>query len=277
MSTSTGSVEQVAPGVTRVRADNPGVMTLDGTNTWILRAPGAGGVVVVDPGPADAAHAQRVREVVAEAEAQVELVLLTHGHLDHSEGAAGFAASADAPLRARAGQWSTATTLEPGERIAAAGLELEVLATPGHTSDSVSFAVGPHLLTGDTVLGRGTTVVAHPDGRLDDYLASLDLLRRRADGGVTRLLPGHGPVIDDPAGWIDFYLTHRHERLRAVAEVADQRGLDFGEGQSDLDDVVTQVVEVVYADVPQHLWPAAALSVHAQLIYLQDRGGIQPG
>ncbi|MDQ1248422.1 MAG: hypothetical protein QG597_2794 [Actinomycetota bacterium] len=263
-------VSAVAPGVTRVRAQNPGPMTLDGTNTWILHDPGARSAVVIDPGPDDPGHHRRVRDELERADVQVELVLLTHGHLDHSEGAEAFAAVAGAPLRAADPRWSTAGTLEPQEVIDAGGLRLTVLATPGHTSDSVSFAIGEYLCTGDTVLGRGTTVVAHPDGRLADYLASLGVLRDRADrDGVTHLLPGHGPTVTEPLAWLDFYLAHRRDRLAAVAAAARALGPPVNTGSEDeLSQRVQDVVAQVYADVPQHLWPAAALSVRAQLLYL---------
>jgi glyoxylase-like metal-dependent hydrolase (beta-lactamase superfamily II) len=266
------TVEAVAPGVVRVRADNPGPMTLDGTNTWLLYAPGAGGAVVVDPGPDDPDHHRRVRDELTRADVDVALVLLTHGHLDHSEGAAGFARSVAAPLRAVEAQWSTAATLQRDEVLDVDGLSVEVLATPGHTSDSVSFAVGSHLLTGDTVLGRGTTVVAHPDGRLADYLASLAALRDRAEQhDVTHLLPGHGPTVTEPLPWLDFYLAHRRDRLAAVAEAVRTLGTSPASGdEADLDQTVADVVARVYADVPRHLWPAAALSVRAQLLYLRD-------
>lgn len=264
-----GAVEEVAPGLLRVRADNPGVMTLDGTNTWVLTGDGAG-AVVIDPGPALADHLERVHGLLAERGLAVELVLLTHGHADHSEGAEQFARRADAPLRAWLSEWSTSLPLAGQEEMQAAGLALEVLHTPGHTSDSVSLAVGEWLFTGDTVLGRGTTVVAHPDGRLSEYLASLALLRGRVAAGATTLLPGHGPVVEEPAAWIDYYLGHRHDRLRAVAAVVGGRSATAARDDDALDELVAEVVEVVYADVPRQLWPAAALSVRAQLLYLAE-------
>ncbi|MFM2438222.1 MAG: hypothetical protein RLZ55_1041 [Actinomycetota bacterium] len=264
-----GAVEEVAPGLLRVRADNPGVMTLDGTNTWVLTGDGAG-AVVIDPGPALAVHLDRVHGLLAERGLGVELVLLTHGHDDHSEGAEQFARRADAPLRAWLSEWSTGLPLAGQEEMQAAGLDLEVVHTPGHTSDSVSLAVGEWLFTGDTVLGRGTTVVAHPDGRLSEYLASLALLRGRVAAGATILLPGHGPVVAEPAAWIDYYLGHRHDRLRAVAGVVGGRASIAARDDDALDELVADVVEVVYADVPRQLWPAAALSVRAQLLYLAE-------
>jgi glyoxylase-like metal-dependent hydrolase (beta-lactamase superfamily II) len=141
-------------------------------------------------------------------------------------------------------------------------VRLQVLATPGHTSDSVSFllAEAGALLTGDTVLGRGTTVVAHPDGELGAYLGSLRRLLTLAEAGaVTTIWPGHGPVLDDPASVLAGYLAHREERL---AQVRDAVGAG----------AVTprEVVERVYADVDPVLWDAAELSVRAQLAYLRS-------
>ena len=248
--------------VRRVLAPNPGPMTLDGTNTWVLRGSGTGGrSVVVDPGPLDQGHLDAVR---AEA-GQVAVVLLTHRHADHSEGAAAFAETAGCQVRAA----------DPGYRIGDAGLddgdvvrvddlELQVLATPGHTSDSISLLLPDDgaLLTGDTVLGRGTSVVAHPDGQLGAYLASLRRLRDLAAAGVVRrLLPGHGPVVGAALEVLEGYLTHRSERLeqvrRAVAEGAR---------------TPREVVESVYADVDRSVWPAAERSVAAQLDHLRAGG-----
>ncbi|WP_240510296.1 MBL fold metallo-hydrolase, partial [Streptomyces albus] len=163
-----------------VLAPNPSPMTLDGTNTWIVAEPDAAVAVVIDPGPLDDAH---LRNVVATAERlgkRVALTLLTHGHPDHAEGAARFAELTGSPVRAldpalRLGEEG----LGAGDVITTGGLELRVVPTPGHTADSLSFHLPADaaVLTGDTVLGRGTTVVAHPDGRLGDYLDSLRALR----------------------------------------------------------------------------------------------------
>ena len=242
-----------------VLAPNPGPMTLEGTNTWVLRAPGESECVVVDPGPLHEGHLAAVAAV-----GRVGAVLLTHGHLDHSEGARRFAELTGASVRAldpahRLGDEG----LGEGDVVACAGVELRVLATPGHTSDSLSFVVtGPDgsraVLTGDTILGRGTTVVAHPDGVLADYLASLS---RLAELGDVTVLPGHGPELPSAGAAAERYLRHREARLAQV-----QAALDAGATTPE------EVVERVYADVDQTLWPAAMLSVLAQLEHLRRAG-----
>lgn len=237
-----------------VRADNPSPMTLEGTNTYLLRV--RDGTVVVDPGPLLDEHLERV---AAEA-GPVVLTLLTHGHPDHAEGSGRFREITGAPVAARdpALCIDTAPLDRDGARVGVEDLDLRVLHTPGHTADSVSFLVAepvePGVLTGDTVLGRGTTVVAHPDGALAPYLDSLGRLR---DLGPTRLLPGHGPVRDDAAAVAQDYLNHRVQRLEEV------RAALAGGART-----AREVVEVVYANVDQALWDAAELSVRAQLEYL---------
>jgi glyoxylase-like metal-dependent hydrolase (beta-lactamase superfamily II) len=239
---------------TLVRADNPSPMTLEGTNTYLLRAPDATAAVVVDPGPLDDEHLAEVAAL-----GPVELILLTHGHPDHAEGAHRFQEMTGAPMAAVAARLVVGAEPLTGRETftGVGGLNVRVLATPGHTSDSVCFDIDgdePALLTGDTILGRGTTVVAHPDGRLAPYLESLTRLR---DLGPRMLLPGHGPVRADAAALAGEYLAHREHRLdqvRAAVAAGDRSARD--------------VVRRVYADIDESLWPAAELSVLAQLEYL---------
>jgi len=241
-----------------VRADNPGPMTLQGTNTYVLST--SAGTVVVDPGPLLDDHLEAVSAL-----GPVAVTLLTHGHPDHAESSGRFHAITRAPVRAR----DPALCLdgEPldvdGAPVEAPGLDLRVLHTPGHSADSVSFTVSSGgvagVLTGDTILGSGSTVVAYPDGRLGPYLHSLARLRELGD---VLLLPGHGPVRPDLAAVAGEYLAHRAERLARVREA-----LAAGAATA------REVVEVVYADVDRSLWPAAELSVRAQLAYLADDDG----
>jgi glyoxylase-like metal-dependent hydrolase (beta-lactamase superfamily II) len=254
------AARQVTAAAAVVLAPNPGPMTLEGTNTWVLRAPASDSCVVVDPGPLHEAHLAAVAAC-----GPVEVVLLTHGHPDHSEGAARLAELVGADVRAldpahRLGEHG----LGEGDVVAAAGIELHVLHTPGHTSDSLSFVLRAEsepdaVLTGDTVLGRGTTVVAHPDGVLADYLASLRRLREL--GGAT-VLPGHGPELPSAGAAADHYLAHRQARLDQVREAVQAGARD-----------ARAVVEVVYADVDRALWDAAELSVRAQLAFLDRERG----
>jgi glyoxylase-like metal-dependent hydrolase (beta-lactamase superfamily II) len=240
-------------------------MTLDGTNTWILAEPGAELAVVVDPGPDHEGHLRRVADAVVLAGRRVALTLLTHHHDDHAAGAARFAELTGSPVRAldprlRLGEEG----LGLGEGLDVGGLELRAVQTPGHTADSLSFLLPADgaVLTGDTVLGRGTTVVAHPDGRLGDYLDSLRRLRTLTEGdGVRTVLPGHGPVLQDAQGAIDYYLVHRANRLAQV-ETAVEAGHR----------TPAEIVAHVYADVDRAVWPAAELSVRAQLEYLREHG-----
>lgn len=246
---------------TPILAPNPSPYTLEGTNTWVLREPGSAAALVVDPGPLHEGHLAAVLAEVERQGARVTQILLTHGHLDHSESAARFAELTGAPVRAL----DPALRLGPegladGEVLAVDGLELRVIGTPGHSGDSLSFLLPADraLLTGDTVLGRGTTLVSHPDGRLADYLDSLELLRESAARHeFDTVLPGHGPVLGDALDVLDFYLAHRKERLAQVAAA-----LSAGDGSAE------EVVRRVYADVDRALWPAAELSVRAQMHYL---------
>ncbi|CAM5586658.1 MBL fold metallo-hydrolase OS=Streptomyces alboniger OX=132473 GN=CP975_19240 PE=4 SV=1 [Streptomyces alboniger] len=248
-----------------VLAPNASAMTLDGTNTWIVSEPDSPLAVVVDPGPLDDGHLKHVVETAEKMGKRVALTLLTHGHPDHAEGASRFAELTGTHVRAldpalRLGDEG----LGAGDVITTGGLELRVVPTPGHTADSLCFHLPADraVLTGDTILGRGTTVVAHPDGRLGDYLDSLRRLRSlTVDDGVHTVLPGHGPVLEDAQGAVEFYLAHRANRLAQVETAVEN-------GHTGAADVVAHV----YADVDRSLWPAAELSVRAQLDYLQEHG-----
>ena len=252
------SLVKVTERASVLRCDNPGMMTLEGTNTWILRE-SHGRSVVVDPGPDDEAHIS----AVVEAAGDVALLLFTHRHFDHTDALSRIVDLTGAPARATDPEFCrNGEPLVDGEVIDVDGLQVEVLATPGHTSDSTCFLLPAEsaLLTGDTILGRGTTVVAHPDGVLGPYLDSLAHIRELIEEGlVSRILPGHGPVIDDPAAVLDFYLEHRAERLDQVRAAVEAGAT-----------TPREVVERVYSDVDRILWPAADLSVAAQLTYLQD-------
>jgi glyoxylase-like metal-dependent hydrolase (beta-lactamase superfamily II) len=245
-------------------APNPSPMTLEGTNTWVIAEPGSPSVVIVDPGPDDEGHLRRVLAAAVAGDRRVASILLTHGHLDHSAGAARLAELSGAPVQAAdPARRLGAEGFADGDVITAAGCELRVVATPGHSSDSVSLLLPADgaLFTGDTVLGRGTTVIAH-DGHLGDYLRSLEQLRELAGAAALRLLlPGHGPMLADPIGTLDYYLAHRAERLDQVrsALAAGAR-------------TPAEIVAMIYTDVDRSVWPAAEWSVRAQLDYLAETG-----
>jgi glyoxylase-like metal-dependent hydrolase (beta-lactamase superfamily II) len=245
-----------------VLAPNPSPLTLDGTNTYLLGAPGYGEVIVVDPGPDLLEHRQAVDAAATGMDASIAAVVLTHHHTDHAE-AAGWAADWGVQV------WTftpslvscPAAPLHDGEQLARAGVTLEAVHTPGHASDHLCLRVCQTdvVLSGDHVLGRGTTVVAWPDGDMVAYLASLG---RLAASGATALYPGHGPVLGDPAAVIAQYLAHREEREAAVLAA-----LAAGEATP------AQVVVRVYAEVDPVLHPAAERTVRAQLdkLLLEER------
>lgn len=247
-----------------VIAPNASFMTLDGTNTWVLREPGARRAIVVDPGPPDPAHLA----AVAAAAGEVGAILLTHHHLDHAEAAKEFGAAMGCGVRALdPAQRLGDEGLADGDVVELDGLEVRIVGTPGHTADSLSFVLPAEgvVLTGDTILGRGTTVVAHPDGRLGAYLDSLDRLHALAEANeINKVWPGHGPVLEDALATLDYYIAHRKERLEQVREA-----LTHPEIQVAGEDLARRVVETVYIDVDPVLWGAAELSVRAQLDYLR--------
>jgi glyoxylase-like metal-dependent hydrolase (beta-lactamase superfamily II) len=260
----TSAADTGASYIQLIRAPNPGPMTLDGTNTWVITDADQG-ALVIDPGPVIQSH---LEAVLAACKPRLITIVLTHRHLDHSEAAALLAERAGCGVRAADPQFRVGPAgLDCGDQIRLGPITLEVIETPGHTSDSRSLLLtGPdgvsRLITGDVVLGRGTTVITHPDGDLAAYFDSLDLLERLATtSNIAELLPGHGPVVTDPLAWLSFYRRHREERLDQV-----RAALAAG------DRTASEVVARVYADVDRSLWQAAEQSVRAQLEYLAQQG-----
>jgi glyoxylase-like metal-dependent hydrolase (beta-lactamase superfamily II) len=249
-------VERLPGWVTLLRAPNPGPMTLDGTNTWVLRAPGEEFGVVIDPGPLDEGHLARIAE-----RGPFLFILITHGHHDHVEGAARLSEMLGGThvLAADPNHGLHAGPLARDERLGGAGLEIDVLDTPGHTADSVCFLIecgnDRLMFSGDTILGRGTTVVAWPDGDLGDYLSSLERLAAYRGMG---LLPGHGPALSDCGEVADAYLAHRRDRLAQV-RAAVAAGAETPDA----------VVDVVYPDIDPAIRFAAEASAAAQLDFLR--------
>lgn len=254
-------VERLDDLVTLVRAGNPGPMTLDGTNTYLVGAPGRGEVVCVDPGPAIDAHRSAVERAAAERDAEVTAVLLTHHHADHAEGAA-WAEDWGVPVRTGSPALVSvaASGLSDGETLDRAGAGLEVVATPGHASDHLCFRVRATgaLLTGDHLLGRGSTVVLWPDGDMGQYMASLE---RVAAIDATVLYPGHGPVVDAPRRLVRDLIAHRQDREAQVLAAMD------GGARSP-----AEIVARVYEAVDRSLHPMAERTVRAHLADLHARG-----
>jgi glyoxylase-like metal-dependent hydrolase (beta-lactamase superfamily II) len=217
-----------------IRADNPGPFTLTGTNTYVV---GRGPCWVIDPGPEDHGHLDRIR-AEGDARGGIHGYLLTHGHLDHSEGVAAL----DLPPAADA----------PFERIL----------TPGHASDHVSFYAEGVCFCGDLILGQGSAIVPPEEmgGSLSDYMASLEKL---AALDLDLLAPGHGPLIDDPQAKIQDYIDHRLMREKLLVEA-----LESGERSQD------RLLDAAWFDVPQEMRQAAAFAMQAHLEKLAEDGRV---
>lgn len=240
--------------VLRILAPNPGVNTLEGTNTWIV---GSGPSIVIDPGPADAGH---LREVERES-MRVGAILLTHAHPDHAPGAEPLAASTGAPVHAFRPP-PGGTRLRDGHPILVGDVTVVPVHTPGHTSDHVAFWLERDggLFTGDAVLGRGTSVIDPPEGDLAAYLRSL---RRMRDLGPRTLYPGHGPIVLEGRLKLEEYRAHRDEREQQILAAL------AGAARS-----IVDVVDVVYATYPPDVRPLASRSVLAHLKKLEGEGRV---
>ncbi|MGY1617240.1 MBL fold metallo-hydrolase [Geodermatophilus sp. SYSU D00691] len=253
------------PLVTRVLAPNPSGMTLDGTNTYVVGAPGSGQAVLVDPGPDDPAHLASVEAALAARDARCVAVLVTHHHGDHAEAALPWGRHFGAPVAAGSPDVAGpgGRVLTAGERLALAGTILGVVPTPGHTADHLAFRLeSGAVLVGDHVLGRGTSVVTHPEG---DVVAYLESLRRVHDLGPSALYCGHGPELtEDPGAVLDFYFAHRRYREEQIVAALAGRPR-----------TVDELVETIYAAYPRGVWPAAAQSTRAALGKLRSEGRVE--
>jgi len=236
-----------------VRAANPGPFTLTGTNTWIV---GEDPAWLIDPGPALTEH---VEAVAAEIVRRGGLggVALTHDHADHS-GAVPLIRERfpHAPLAAARGEADR--LLHDGARFG----PLEAVSTPGHAPDHMAFVFGDAALTGDAVLGQGSVFIAPDPGALAGYLEGLARLRARE---LSVLLPGHGPIVDDPAAKLDEYVAHRLARERALLAAID------GGARS-----IDAMLDAAWSDVPDLLRPAATVTLAAHLDKLQAEGRLPP-
>jgi glyoxylase-like metal-dependent hydrolase (beta-lactamase superfamily II) len=267
----TGRTEQVHPLVRRLLAPNPSPFTFTGTQTYLV---GAGEVAVIDPGPDLPDHVEAI--LAALAGERVAAILCTHTHRDHSPASRAVAAATGAPIvgcaplaldddgpRADAAfdfDYRPDRVLGDGEAVEGSGWRLRAVATPGHTSNHLCFALeGSGLLfTGDHVMGWSTTVVAPPDGDMAAYMRSLDLLLARDDA---LYLPAHGPAVEKPHSQVRALIAHRQMREKQILA-----RLDEGEGH------IPAMVETMYRDIDPRLHPAAGRSVLAHLVDLERRG-----
>ena len=258
--------ERVPDGVTLVRAPNAGPMTLSGTNTWLIGTP----AWVIDPGPGDSPHIERVWAAAQES-GGIAGIALTHNHLDHSEAVPVLRERSGAPVAAgtapaRSGfEEPSLPGLEP-DVVLADGDEigpLRAVATPGHSADHLSFVAGSVVFCGDTVLGEGSVFIPPGGGSLAAYLDSLRRLQRL---DLDALCPGHGPVVWDPAAKLREYLEHRLDREQRLL-VALDTGLRS----------TAELLDVVWYDAPPQLRPAAALTLESHLDKLAQEGRLPAG
>lgn len=280
----TGAVERLEPLVARVLAANPSPFTFTGTQTYIVGGPG--GVAVIDPGPDESEH--KAALLAAIGDAKVLAICCTHTHRDHSPAAAPLAAETRAPVVGCAPltladdgphadaafdpDYAPDRVLGDGESIAGEGWALRAIATPGHTSNHLCFALeetggasarahkAPALFTGDHVMGWSTTVIAPPDGDMSAYMASLDKLHARDD---RIYYPAHGPAVTRPRQLVRGMIGHRRQRERQILKLAHAGTARIGE-----------MVPHMYKGVARALWPAAERSVLAHLIDLERRGAV---
>ena len=270
----TGEIEPLEPLVRRVLAPNGSPFTYTGTQTYLVG--GAQGLAVIDPGPADANHLDALVRAIGDA--PVLAIACTHTHRDHSPAAAPLAERTGAPVigcaplvletdepRADAPfdkAYAPDRVLEDGEKLAGPGWTLTALATPGHTSNHLCFALEESgaLFTGDHVMGWSTTVVAPPDGDMAAYMASLEKLHARDDRVY---YSAHGPAVHNPRQLVRGMIGHRRQRERQILNLLGQAS-----------QAIAELVPRMYKGIDQRLWPAAGQSVKAHLIDLERRGAV---
>lgn len=251
--------------VVRVRAPNPGPMTLDGTNSYVIQV-GDGEAVVIDPGPAIDAHVLELSTTARDLGAHVLAILVTHGHPDHAPGAAALSALVDAPVLAHPNaEFPHDQELPGGTLLSYANASLDAIDAPGHSFDHLVFYLREEraLFTGDVVLGRGTVVIRPPDGAMRPYQRTLERLARDYPD-AERIYGGHGPEVDDPQAKLAEYIEHRRERERQLIGALER-------GPA----TVEALVHAIYTDLDPALVPAAGAQMRAYLIALEQEGRVR--
>jgi len=272
----TGAAEQLDPLIRRVLAPNPSPYTYTGTQTYVIGAADAPDCAVIDPGPADEAHLDAILATVGAA--RVAAIMCTHTHRDHSPAAAPLAARTGAPIvgcaplviesdHPRADEAFDTTyapdrVLEDGEQMRGTGWTLTAIATPGHTSNHLCFALeeAKALFTGDHVMGWSTSVVIPPDGDMGEYMASLEKLMARDDAVYHS---AHGAAITKPQQLVRGMIGHRRQRENQILRLLGE------EARS-----VSAFIPQMYKGLDERLIPAAEMSVTAHLLDLEKRGQV---
>jgi glyoxylase-like metal-dependent hydrolase (beta-lactamase superfamily II) len=268
-----GEVARLSPRIRRVIANNPSPFTFHGTGTYII---GNGDVAIVDPGPVDGAHIDAVLAAVKGE--RISHVFVTHTHMDHSPGCRLLAEHCDAPkygygphgagkievgVKVEEGgdmEFSPDVVLRDGAIVQGGDWSMEAVFTPGHTSNHLCFQLREEraLFTGDHVMGWSTSIISPPDGDMQDYMASLDKLLQRDDQVYW---PTHGPSVIEPKAHVRSFIAHRREREQQILACIDKGLLK-----------IRDMVPPMYADLPEFMYPAAARSVFAAVVYLVTRG-----
>jgi len=270
----TGSAEQLEPLVRRVLAPNPSPYTYTGTQTYVVGAPDGPDCAVIDPGPDDPAHIDAILDAVGTA--KIVAIMCTHTHRDHSPAATPLTEATGAPVigcaplvlesdHPRADEsfdksYAPDRVLEDGEQMRGTGWTLTAVATPGHTSNHICYALEQSgaLFTGDHVMGWSTSVVIPPDGDMGDYMASLEKLMARED---TVYHSAHGAAITKPKQLVRGMIGHRRQRENQILRLLGEEPRP-----------VPAFIPVMYKGLDERLIPAAELSVTAHLIDLERRG-----